>query len=74
MPTHILTEDVLLRACRGTLFTELASAPYGADENTVKNAGLRYLLANALPGRITPKSAGRIIYETLKEIIMEEEK
>lgn len=74
VPTHILTEDVLLRACRGTLFTELASAPYGADENTVKNAGLRYLLASALPGRITPKSAGRIIYETLKEIIMEEEK
>ena len=74
VPTRILTEDVLSHARRTALFAELASAPYGADENTVKNAGLRYLLASALPGRITPKSAGLIIYETLKEIIMEEEK
>ncbi len=74
VPTPILTEDVLSHACRGAFFAELASAPYGISAESVKRAGLRYSLASALPGRVTPKSAGRIIYETLKEIIKEEEK
>lgn len=74
VPTTVLTEEALSRACKGAFYAELASAPYGADAESVKRAGLRYALASALPGRVTPKSAGRIIYETLKEIIREEEK
>ncbi len=61
VPSPILTEKQLLHMKRGALLLEVASAPYGADEETVKRCGLRYIKAPGLPGRLSPRSAGEAI-------------
>ncbi len=71
VPHKILFADALGRAKRGAVIIELASAPGGVDVGEAARAGVRLVLAQSLPGRITPKSAGKIIYETFKEIMEE---
>ncbi|MBQ9551932.1 MAG: hypothetical protein IJU96_04130 [Clostridia bacterium] len=61
VPSRIIEEKHLLRLKRDALVLEIASAPYGADEETVKQCGLRYLNAPGLPGRLSPRSAGEAI-------------
>lgn len=73
VPQTVITERELVCVKRGSVIIELASAPYGVDAKTAERMGVRVCPAPALPGRITPKTAGNIIYETIKEI-MEEEK
>lgn len=73
VPQTVMGERELARVKRGSVIIELASAPYGVDAKTAERMGVRVCPAPSLPGRITPKTAGNIIYETLKEI-MEEEK
>ena len=74
VPARVISDRELEHIRRGTVIIELASAPYGADAEAVSAAGARFCQASSLPGRITPKTAGNIIYETLKEIIEEEKK
>ena len=74
VPERILGERELARVSKGALVMELASAPYGIDTEAAKRCGMRVCIAQALPGKITPKSAGQIIYQTIKEITEEEEK
>ncbi|MBQ8404269.1 MAG: hypothetical protein IJX55_07605 [Clostridia bacterium] len=71
VPHKILFADALERAKRGAVIIELASAPGGADAGEAARAGVRFVSAQSLPGKITPKSAGKIIYETFKEIMEE---
>lgn len=61
VPARVLEERHLLRMKRGALVLEIASAPYGAEEETVRQYGLRYLRAPGLPGRLAPRSAGEAI-------------
>lgn len=74
VPNCVITERELEHVKRGAVIVELASAPYGVNAEAARNVGVRVCPAPSLPGRITPKTAGTIIYETLKEIIEEEEK
>ncbi len=74
VPERILGERELSLVRKGVLIMELASAPYGVDTEAAKRIGVRVCIAQALPGKITPKSAGQIIYQTIKEITEEEEK
>lgn len=74
VPERILGEGELSKISKNALLMELASAPFGVDTQAAKRYGVRLCIAQALPGKITPKSAGQIIYQTLKEITEEEEK
>lgn len=74
VPEKILGARELACVSKGALLMELASAPYGVDADAAKKCGVRFCIAQALPGKITPKSAGQIIYQTIKEITEEEEK
>ncbi len=71
VPHKILFADALARAKSGAVIIELASAPGGADAGEAARAGVRLISAQSLPGKVTPKSAGKIIYETFKEIMEE---
>ncbi len=48
-----------------SLFIDLASAPYGCDENALKCFGEKYIKAASLPGKTAPVTAGIIIAGTI---------
>ena len=52
-------------------YLELASAPGGASREAVLAAGMDYVAAPSLPGRIAPVSAGRYIRDTIYNILSE---
>jgi dipicolinate synthase subunit A len=74
VPQRIAGEAVLSRIKAGAPFIELASAPGGADEALARALSVKYVPAGGLPGKIMPKSAGKILYKTIKEMMEEEEK
>ncbi len=71
VPHKVLFPEALANMKRGALIIELASAPGGADAAEAERAGVRLLPAQGLPGKVAPRSAGKIIYETFKEIMEE---
>jgi dipicolinate synthase subunit A len=72
VPHKIMFAEHLARIKKGAVIIELASAPGGADAKEVALAGARLVPAQGLPGKTAPRSAGKIIYETVKEITEEE--
>ncbi|HCT17325.1 MAG TPA: hypothetical protein DIW36_08120 [Ruminococcaceae bacterium] len=53
------------------LYVEIASKPYGFNINETDKYNFRYILAESLPGRFTPTSAGANIADTVIELIKE---
>lgn len=71
VPQRILGGRELACIKKGAPLIELASAPGCADAQEAASAGVRLVPAGGLPGKITPKTAGKIIYETITEIMEE---
>lgn len=72
VPQRVVGESALSCIKPGAPFIELASAPGGADEALARALSVKYVLAGGLPGKTMPKTAGKIIYETIKEMMGEE--
>jgi dipicolinate synthase subunit A len=72
IPTMIVTAQVIaqlpLRAC----IIDLASKPGGTDFRFAEKRGIKAMLAPGLPGIVAPKTAGRIIANSLSQIILED--
>lgn len=72
IPTMIVTAQVIaqlpLRAC----IIDLASKPGGTDFRFAEKRGIKALLAPGLPGIVAPKTAGRIIANSLIQLILED--
>jgi dipicolinate synthase subunit A len=72
IPTMIVTAQVIaqlpLRAC----IIDLASKPGGTDFRFAEKRGIKAMLAPGLPGIVAPKTAGRIIANSLTQIILED--
>jgi dipicolinate synthase subunit A len=72
IPTMIVTAQVIaqlpLRAC----IIDLASKPGGTDFRFAEKRGIKAFLAPGLPGIVAPKTAGRIIADSLTRIILED--
>ena len=71
VPCTVFKKDVLERFGRDTLFIELASAPGGIDLDLACELGIKTVTANGLPGKNAPVTAGRIIAETIENILTE---
>ncbi len=72
VPSRIIGEDVISNFNKDCYIIELASHPYGIDQEACKNHQIRYINAASLPGKIAPKSAGIIICKTAINIFKEE--
>ena len=72
VPAEILTASVIERFSKETLFLDLASAPGGIDLAYAKEHGYHVIWALSLPGKTAPVTAGRIIGESILEILREE--
>lgn len=71
VPHNILGKRETERLTSDNLYVEIASKPYGFDINETDKYNFRYILAESLPGRFTPVSAGANIADTIIEITEE---
>ena len=72
VPEWIIDRKILREMNPKTLIIDLASAPGGIDIQVAKEEGIRVIWALSLPGKNSPFTAGKIIAETIVQIIDEE--
>ncbi len=73
IPYCILTKDILAKAKQKPLIIDLASRPGGVDFEAAGQMNLKAIHALSLPGKVAPDTAGRIICDTVLNIISETE-
>lgn len=73
VPHTILTEDLLHCVKDNCLLIDLASKPGGIDFETAQKLGLNVIWALSLPGKCAPLTAGKIICDTVLNMIKEQE-
>jgi len=72
VPEQIIGADLLSRLPDDVLLLDLASAPGGFDHDWAKSHGYHVVWALSLPGKTAPVTAGRIIGETIRQMLNEE--
>ncbi len=72
VPTRVITDKQILDMNGGTVLIELASAPGGFDSDIAEQSGLAVVKAPGVPGTYAPKTAGRILSETITELLTKE--
>ena len=72
VPTRVITDKQLLEMNNGTVLIELASAPGGFDSDIAEQSGIKVVKAPGIPGAYAPKAAGRILSETITELLTKE--
>ena len=71
-PALILDEAVLAKINPDSIVIDLASKPGGVDFQKAKDLGLKVIWALSLPGKTAPLTSGKIIKETVSNILYEE--
>lgn len=71
-PALILDEDILKTINPDCVVIDLASKPGGVDFEKAQDLGLKVIWALSLPGKCAPISSGKIIKETILNILHEE--
>ncbi|MBI2915161.1 MAG: dipicolinate synthase subunit DpsA [Firmicutes bacterium] len=69
VPSLVLTRKVLELLSRTSLIVDIASEPGGTDFEAARELGLKAILALGLPGKVAPKTAGRILARVLPGMI-----
>lgn len=71
VPNHIFDREVLRNITPGTLIIDLASKPGGVDLESAATLGIKVIWALSLPGKTSPVTAGKIIKDTVANILNE---
>jgi dipicolinate synthase subunit A len=71
VPDLILTAAVLARMPKETVVIDIASKPGGTDFRYAERRGMTAILAPSLPGLVAPKTAGRIIADSVCRVLAE---
>ncbi len=71
-PSLILDGELLKRVKPDCVIIDLASKPGGVDFAKARDLGLKVIWALSLPGKCAPLSSGKIIAETIMNILCEE--
>ncbi len=71
VPIPIIDEGYVSGIKNDASFIDLASLPGGVTKSAESLLGARFERALALPGKYFPETAGRIIFETVSEILRE---
>lgn len=72
-PGRVLPEGAFSMLGKDCLLLELASAPGGLDRAEAEREKLRFIAAPGLPGRYSPYSAAKLMYEAVEEVLKERE-
>ena len=70
IPSTVLTGEILEKT--NAVIIDLASMPGGVDMTAAKEIGSRVIWALSLPGKVAPTTAGRIIKDSVINILSEE--
>ncbi len=68
-PAKILTRPVISHIRKDVPVIDLASLPGGVDEIAAEECGVKVIHALSLPGKVAPVSAGRIMAQSIDEIL-----
>jgi len=71
VPVMVLSAAVLAQMRKECVVIDIASKPGGTDFRFAEKRGMTAILAPSLPGLVAPKTAGRIIADTLCRIVAE---
>ena len=72
VPSVVLNAPRLEKLKKDCVIIDLASYPYGADIDFCRENKIKYILASSLPGKFAPQYAGKIIKETVCNILCKE--
>ncbi|MNI43396.1 Dipicolinate synthase subunit A [compost metagenome] len=72
IPTMIVTAQVITNIPHRAVIIDLASKPGGVDFRFAEKRGVKAMLAPGLPGIVAPKTAGRIMANTLSQLIQDD--
>ena len=71
VPFCIFNREVLRNLRPGTLIIDLASKPGGVDLDSASKLGIKVIWALSLPGKVAPATAGKIIKDSVLNILNE---
>lgn len=72
IPTMIVTAQVIAQIPNRAVIIDLASFPGGVDFRFAEKRGIKAMLAPGLPGIVAPKSAGRILAQSITQLLLED--
>ena len=72
VPHPVFNEKELMSINTDAILMDLASFPGGADNHFAEFFGVNLIIARGLPGKFSPKAAGKITAQTIIKIIREE--
>ncbi|NPV28267.1 MAG: dipicolinate synthase subunit DpsA [Firmicutes bacterium] len=72
VPALILDEQMLSLLQKDALIIDLASHPGGTDFAAAKKLGIQAILAPGLPGKVAPKTSGKILARVIPQLILRE--
>jgi dipicolinate synthase subunit A len=72
IPSMIVTAQIIANIPHRAVIIDLASKPGGIDFRYAEKRGIKAILAPGLPGIVAPKTAGRIMAETISTLILED--
>lgn len=73
IPALVLTANVIAKLPAHAFILDLASKPGGTDFRFAEKRGIKATLAPGLPGIVAPRTAGKIIGETLSQLLVEDQ-
>ncbi len=65
IPSLVLTENILNNVHKDTTIIDIASKPGGTDFDACKSLGINARLCLGLPGKYSPKTSAKIIYNSI---------
>ncbi|MBP0979395.1 MAG: dipicolinate synthase subunit DpsA [Oscillospiraceae bacterium] len=71
VPSKIINKNILDNIKQDCLIIDLASKPGGVDLKSAQELDIKIETALALPGKVAPKTAGKIIKQTIDNILSE---
>lgn len=72
IPALVVTASVIGNMAPAALIVDLASKPGGTDFHAAEAAGIKAIAALGLPGKVAPRTAGRILGDAVVQILREE--
>ena len=69
IPHLVLTRERLLKVDKDAVIIDLASAPGGVDYIAAQELGIKAYLELSLPGIVAPKTAGKIVYQVINNLV-----
>lgn len=72
IPALVVTASVIGNMAPASLIVDLASKPGGTDFHAAEAAGVKAIAALGLPGKVAPRTAGRILGDAIVEILKDE--